>query len=86
MSENQCSSVSPDGLPCRKPLHFFLSENAYGDHAGGHVYMNDRTEQLLYEASIGSVHMDNMALLSGQPAEHHKAVDCDQTGFCSWRR
>lgn len=82
---SQCSAVSDQGLVCRKPLFFSPREQEYIDHAGGHLYMTEETENLLDEASSGAVHLDNTALLSGLPASHHRAVDCDKTGFCSWR-
>lgn len=78
--KDRCEAVSDTGLPCQKKL-YHARNGEYWEHAGGHIFASAGTWKSLQED-----HYDNTALLSMQPAAHHKADDCDGSyEYCNWR-
>lgn len=80
--------VEDDGreFKCRKKNFWSEKSQKYFEHSGGHLYMTDLTFEISEKKRIEGWHYDNEALLSLRPAASHAPEDCDQTGFCSWRK
>lgn len=65
-----CPVPSPSGQPCVKPTP--SGWTAEDGHAGGHMWMDDRTKRIL-----DGGHYDATAALSGQPFEGHLPEECN---------